>query len=227
MNFLIDLIVVAIIGLCILTSAKRGFVKVLIEVIGFVLAIIITFTISTPLAQATYDKIIEPPLLETVNDAVESTGDSVQNDAWNALPDFVTDNAEKIGLSLSDFVDKITDNLSGGTTNAVKIASQDVVKPIVSRILELLYSIIIMIVLLFVVKLIAKVLNKVFSFSIIGKANTVLGGIIGIPKGIVFAIVFCMVISLIVSLGGEFLIFTHENIEKTMLFKLFADIITF
>ena len=82
-----------------------------------------------------------------------------------------------------------------------------------------------MVVLLVVVKFLAKMINRVFSFSIIGKANRLLGGIIGIPKGIIFAILFCMVISLIVSLNNGFLIFTAENIEKTYVFKFFAEII--
>ena len=55
MNFVIDLIVVAIIAVCAVVSAKRGFVKVLVEAVGFVAAIILTFTISTPLSEATYD----------------------------------------------------------------------------------------------------------------------------------------------------------------------------
>ena len=67
MSIIIDLIVLAIIGLFIYTSAKRGFVKVLVEVAGFVLAVIITFTISSPLADATYDKIptnVQPILFD-------------------------------------------------------------------------------------------------------------------------------------------------------------------
>ncbi|MBQ8531894.1 MAG: CvpA family protein [Clostridia bacterium] len=222
MNFVIDLIVVAIIAVCAVVSAKRGFVKVLVEVVGFVAAIILTFTISTPLSEATYDKIIEPPI---VNAAVEAVGESAEHEAWNAIPDFIVDNAAKLGLSVEDFSQKISENLSNGTETAVTTASREIVRPVVTQILGLIYSIVIMVVLLVVVKFLAKMINRVFSFSIIGKANRLLGGIIGIPKGIIFAILFCMVISLIVSLNNGFLIFTAENIEKTYVFKFFAEII--
>ena len=63
MNFLLDLIVLAIIAAVALISARRGFVRVAIELVGFIAAIFITFTISTPLASLTYDKIIEPPIV--------------------------------------------------------------------------------------------------------------------------------------------------------------------
>jgi len=39
--------------------------------------------------------------------------------------------------------------------------------------------------------------------------------------------IFCMIISLCVSFFGEFFIFTYENMENTLLFKLFADIAAF
>ena len=74
MNFLLDLIVLAIIAAVALISARRGFVRVAIELVGFIAAIFITFTISTPLASLTYDKIIEPPIVSSVSKA---TGDSV------------------------------------------------------------------------------------------------------------------------------------------------------
>ena len=48
MNFLLDLIVLAIIAAVALISARRGFVRVAIELVGFIAAIFITFTISTP-----------------------------------------------------------------------------------------------------------------------------------------------------------------------------------
>ena len=227
MSFLIDLIVVAIIALFIFTSARRGFVKVLIEVIGFVLAIMLTFTISTPLANVTYDKIIEPPILEAAADVSADSIEEMKQSALNALPDFVTENAELLGFSIEEFADTInTESLSSSMANPVQTASQQVIKPAVSKILELLYSIILMIILTFVVKIVARFVNKLFSFSVIGTANKILGGVIGIPKGIIFAIVFCMIISLIVSLSGEFLFFTKENIDNTLFFKTFAEIIT-
>jgi len=228
MSIIIDLIVLAIIGLFIYTSAKRGFVKVLVEVAGFVLAVIITFTISSPLADATYDKIIEPSILEAVGDSAAGSAEELKNEALSALPEFVTKNAELLGFSVDEFANKInTDVLSSTAQNPVKLASQEVVKPVVSRIIELLYSIILMLILLFVVKLLARVINKMFTFSIIGKANSFLGGVIGVPKGIIIAMIFCMIISLCVSFFGEFFIFTYENMENTLLFKLFADIAAF
>lgn len=225
MSIFIDLILVAVIALCVYMSSRQGFVKVFVEVAGFVLAIIVTFTISTPLAELTYDKIIAPPIVKAVGDALEDTSGNINESVIDALPEFVKDNAEKLGISLEEFNEAVAENISSGTDDAAEIATNDIVEPVISKIIALVYSIVIMIVLLIVVKILARVINKMFSFSIVGKLNRILGGVIGVPKGIIFAILLCLVISLVVSINGGFLFFTNENIENTILFNFFTELV--
>lgn len=217
----IDLILIAIILLFTLISAKRGFVKVLVETVGFIAAIVVAFTISTPLAEVTYDKIIEPPVVKA---AVNAVGESAEHEAWNALPEFLMNN-EFFGTEINTFTEKITENLALGTESAVKTASQEIVKPIAAKLLSLLYSVILVLVLSILVKFLAKVINGMFSFSVVGTLNRTLGGVVGAVKGIIIAIIVCMVITLIMSFTGKPLfIFTEENISNTYVFKFFTEI---
>lgn len=224
MSIILDLIVLAIIISTVLISAKRGFVRVLIELIGFIAAVFITFTISTPLSNITYDKIIEPPIISSVTSSVNSVaGDKAEaaiENTWKSLPTFVKNNIEKIGITKEKIDNSITNNIGNGTESAVRSASQDVIKPVVTKTLQLIYMVLIIVILMFVVKLLAKFINKLFSFSVIGTANRVLGGIVGLPKGIIIAMVFCLCISLIVSFTKDgFLIFTKEAMEKSWIFS--------
>lgn len=224
MSIVIDLILVAIILLFALISAKRGFVKVLVETVGFVAAIIVAFTVSTPLAETTYDKLIEPPVVKA---AVNAVGESAEHEAWNALPDFLMNNS-LFGEELNSFTQKISQNISEGTETAVKNASQEIVKPIAVKIIGLLYSVILVIVLTILVKFLAKIINSMFSFSVVGTLNRTLGGVLGAVKGIIIAIVFCMLISLILTLSGKpFLIFNQNDIDNTYLFKFLTQIFSF
>ena len=218
----IDLILVAVILIFALISAKRGFVKVLVETVGFIAAVVVAFTISTPLAEVTYDKIIEPPVVRA---AVNAVGESAEHEAWNALPEFLMNN-DIFGTQINSFTEKITANLSLGVETAVKTASQDIVKPVATKIFCLLYSVLLVLVLSILVKFLAKLINGMFSFSVIGSLNRTLGGILGAVKGIVFVLIACMVISLIISFTGKpFFIFTEENINNTYIFKFFTDIL--
>lgn len=225
MSLILDVIVIAIVVLFVITSAKRGFVNILVEVVGFIAAIFLTFTISTPLAGTTYDKIIEPPIVSAVSEEGASNASQVVTDVWEALPSFATAAAENAGVSSQKLNESISANIQNGAENAVKAASQNLIRPAVVKILGLIYSVVLLIILFFAVKLVARLVNRLFSFSFVGKANRTLGGIIGIFKGIIFAVFFCLVISLIVSFTDNgFLIFTPENINNSHIFKLFTEI---
>lgn len=228
MSIILDLIVVAIILVSVFLSAKRGFVRVAIELAGFIAAIILTFTISTPLSSATYDKIIEPPLISSVGDAASGNTGEVIDKTWNSLPDFIKNNSTKIGISKDTFDAKISDNLQNGAESAAKTASQNVIKPVAVKFIGLFYSVVLLIILMFVVKILARLLNKLFSFSIVGKLNRTLGGIVGIPKGIITAIAFCMLVSLIVPLTKNGIwIFNAQSIENSTIFKFFTELTPF
>lgn len=225
MSWVIDIIALVIILICVAVSAKRGFVKVAAEAVGFVAAAVIAFTFSTPLAEFTYDKVIEPPVIKA---AVEAVGESAEHEAWNALPDFlVKKESAFFGTTVNQFTEKISENIANGTESAVKTASQEIVRPVAVKLFNLLYSVILFLVLLIVVKLLAKFLNGLFSFSIVGSLNRTLGGILGGIKGIIFAVIFCLVISLIVSFTGKpFLIFTPESIHGSVVYKIISQFLS-
>ena len=226
MSIILDLIALAIIVLTVLISAKRGFVRTLIELVGFIAAVFISFTISTPLANTTYDKIIEPSIVSSVTSVADTAADSSVNtvDAfWNEIPAWIRSGIEKAGISKDSLDGSITANIGNGVQSAAESASQNVIKPAVTSTLTLIYQVILLIVLLALVKPLAKLINKLFSFSVIGTANRALGGIVGVPKGIIYAVVFCLIITLVVSFTQNgFLIFTNDAMEKSLFFS-FVD----
>ena len=218
MSVVLDLIILIIIALTIYFSAKKGFVKVLVETVGFIVAIVMAFTISTPLAETTYDKFIEPSIINSAEKAIENE-ENIGNEVWENIPTFITKNAEGLGISADGFSKTINENISLGTEKAVMVASQNVIKPVCVNLVSMIYSLIITAVLFVVVKFAAKFLNKLFSFSVVGKLNRALGGALGAVKGLAFAVLFVVIVSFLVSINGKLFGITIEDIEKTFLFK--------
>lgn len=228
MKYILDLVIIAIIVITMFLSAKRGFVRVAVELVGFIVACFLTFTISTPLSDMTYDKIIEPTVIESVSNVTEATSEQLSNGIWENLPNIVKDNSEMFKISKESLDSNLSSNINNGTESAAKTASQNIIKPVATKILSLLYSVVLLIALMFIVKLLAKLLNKLFSFSVVGKLNRILGGIIGIPKGIIIVVVFCMVVSLIVSYTTDgFLIFNKESINNSVIYNFIYKLIPF
>ena len=146
---------------------------------------------------------------------------------WDALPDIAKNYAEHLGLSRETLRAAVADG-SGNTSEIVENVADKTIGPTVVKILGIIYSTVIVIVLLILSKLLAKLINKLIDFSVVGKINTVLGGVVGVFKGAAFAVIVCMVISVLVVISGNgFGIFTEENINSTVLFKSFYGISPF
>lgn len=230
MWIILDLIIVAIVGIFIIKSAKHGFVRTVVELVGYFLAIYIAFTAGGILADSVYDFAIEPSIVESVADKItlsaDSCTDDVVDEVWHSLPDFIVHTAENFNVTshtLKNTLDKSIITHSSSTQIAQSV-STTVVRPIAVPLIKTIFSIVLFIVLMFVVKILARIINKVFSLPIIGGLNKTLGGVIGLFKGLIFAFVFVTVILFIMSFfENGFLIFTNENIEKTLLFKFLAD----
>lgn len=220
MSFVLDLIVLAIIAIFALLSAKKGFIRTIIEIVGFVLVILLANNLSPQISDYTYDKLVEPAIVSSVEKM--QVGDNVTNFSLENMPSLVS----KIlgsNFDISGFQSIINENINNGVKSAVVSASQSVVKPIVTGIFDLIFTLIITVVLLVVVNFVAKFVNKLFSFSLVGKANKILGAILGIIKGVVISAIVCTIISLIVPLTKEgFLIFTQANIDSSVIFKLLS-----
>lgn len=221
MHFVIDLILIAVIIISVIWSAKKGFVRTLVEVVGLVLAIVVAFSLSSPLADVTYDKLVEPPIVKAAGETSAQTVSETTDKAWESIPSFITANGiskDKIENSVEDFTKKNAESV-------MLQVSQKVIKPVALIVLKAIYSLILMIPLMFLVRLLAKLLNKLFSFSLVGALNRFLGGTIGLIKGVALAMILCKIIILIISFTGNgFWIFTSQNIEETYLFNFLTNV---
>ena len=220
MSIILDICVVALIIAIVLLSAKRGFARAAVELLGFIAAVFISLTISTPLSNITYDKIIEPSVVRSVSEITGASAGETADKVWDALPSALKNYSGKIGISKENLDKSISEDLASGVEDTAKGLSQNAVKPIAVRFISLIYSAVIFSVLVFVVKILAKYINKLFSFSVAGSLNRLLGGIIGIPKGIIIAALICTVISIIISFTDNgFLIFTKDAVGNSWFFK--------
>lgn len=226
MSYILDAIIVLIVLITVFLSAKKGFVRTLIEVVGIVAAIFVAFTFSSPIADTVYDKMVEPIVVKTVENVATDTADGTTaavDAVWQKMPGFITE-SNFLGLSKDNVLQQVQNETSTGVTALADSISNSFAKPVITKLLSVLVSVILVVVLIFVVKFLAKYINKLFSFSIIGTINKTLGGILGLVKGIALAVVFCMIITLIFSFTKNgFLIFTYDAINSSYIFKFLVS----
>ena len=225
MSIVLDLIIVAIIAFFVITSAKRGLVKTVLDVVAFFLALYLSVTLSGVIAEGAYNLFIKDAVVKSVEKEAPDLSSSLINieQTLDSMPDFIIDAAEKKGISNEGFKEFLASAEQG--VGFYEHAVDYVAKPIIINVLITVLYIILFIVLCIIFKFVARIINKLFSIPIIGGLNKTLGAVFGLVKGTVVVAAFCIAISVIVSLTKEgFLIFTNENIEGTYLFKLLASI---
>ena len=228
MGYLLDLLLIGIIAVTALISARRGFVRTVLEVVGFIAAVLIASSFSMPLSNATYGSLIEKPVVSAVSSSTDATVEEIADKAWEALPGFITDHAEKFGISYESLTQKLSENAANGAESAAQAASDTIVKPIVTELLRGLYFVLLFIVLAFVAKFLAKLINRLFSFSLVGSLNRALGGILGAVKGLIYAFLICAFIMLIATLnGGKLWFINSETVSNSILFRLLAGLTPF
>ncbi|MBO4432425.1 MAG: CvpA family protein [Clostridia bacterium] len=232
-SLIIDVVIVAIVVVSALISAKRGFVRTMVELVGFIAAFLIASAVSQPLADITYDRFIGPSIVSKVTEATNNANEeisaeildenaSVLSEIWDSLPDIIKNNSGEFGIDKDALEETIRSYTTIETGEYAQKVSDDITKPIIGKLLSAVYSIIIFVVVSLIVKLLAPLANKVFSVSIVGKVNTILGGVIGAMKGCVTVFIICVIISVLVAFTNDgFGVFTPENISKTFLFKIF------
>lgn len=228
-SFLLDLILVIVIGVSAYLSARRGFVRTFIEAIGFVVAAVLAFVVSTPFANLTYDKLIEPPLTKLVSSEVTKTLENEfgelsnfeinsevidefktqfngsLNEVVNSLPSSIQNLIKGSGIAPEEILQNTEeiaqkeDNVENATQRLILNISQNKIKPIVAGVISYVYWVALFVILLILIKIIARFLNKAFSFSLVGTLNTTLGGACGFIKGVVVALLLCLAVYSIVS----------------------------
>lgn len=229
MNFVLDILIVAIVLICILISAKKGFVRTLVSAVGFVVAIVLAVSLSTPISSSICKEYIKPAVEEkTASILSNSAGNSINEAAgtiWEELPDFVVGAAASQGITEESLGQSILESTANTAQGLATDITDKLFMPIVENLLKGIVTFVLFLILMVVVSLLSRILNKLFSGAVFGKFNRALGGVLGAVKGLVFACVFCLLISVFVGFSENgFLSITQETIDSTYIFSKVLEI---
>ncbi|MBQ2676505.1 MAG: CvpA family protein [Clostridia bacterium] len=224
MAIAIDLIIIAIIAVFAWISAKRGFVRTVIELVGYVLAVVLAFSVSSAAANAIYEGGMRPKIVNAIQTNIENAKSDdyagAVEDTWEAIPDFITGMIENTGHTQQSVTEKIESLVTDGAAYAAETVTDTVIKPVAVNLITMLLAAILFIILMIVVKFLAKFINSLFNIPILGTLNTTLGGVVGVVKGgvIVFAVISIIGVSLTI-FDNAIWIFTPQLVEETFIFK--------
>ena len=193
MSFAIDIILLAVIIITALISAKYGFVRTLIEFVGFILIIMISTSVSVPIAEAIYDNKIQKDVIK-VAESENSTFSLPAEDFINSLPGYLTKDSGLLRIDKNKLIDSYNNNIKSSGDKIAQKISDDVIRPAAIKIMSVIISAIILAVLSVAVHIIARVANTAVKNSFARGLNEKIGFIIGIPKGILISFILCIIL---------------------------------
>ncbi|MBC8569228.1 CvpA family protein [Zongyangia hominis] len=219
-----DLCVVGLVVYFVSISAHRGFVRTVIEFIGYFLSLMAANYGAKFFSSAIFEKLLRPTVLDTVAKKLTEAGiTDIASDVQTILakvPDMLEDFLAKYGVKedvLGNF--KALANPSQPLPEAI---TDHVVGPIVVSVVELILFLILISLCFFLVRKFSWTLGGLRKIPIIGPANTILGGVVGALEGLLTVALIANLLNLIITAtAGGFQYLNSGIIDQTVLFRRF------
>lgn len=226
MNYIVDVILIVLICAIIGASAKKGFVSTIIETLSIVVSTIAASKLSATVSGWLYEAVIRDSVEKQFNNALSeaAAGLSMQAKAEElmvSIPEGMFKLAELTGFDITSLTSSVS---SQAATNDQLIQNliDNVVYNIVIAVTQALVFVILFIILAILLSFVSKLFKKVNKIPLIGKVNSVLGGVLGAVKAIVVLFVVCTVLSFVVGLMDD-----NAFIEAVVNSKIYSTVFEF
>lgn len=195
MRIILDMFIIAVIGLSILVCYNRGFIKSLFSSFGFIAALLIALLLTSPISSFINDMFVYESTYQSVKDTMGEIEEGETSDAF--VKQFEENNPKmsallsNLGYSIGDVLEN-EDEKTDLTSDEIVTKIATPAAKLLSNMYAFLISIVIAYLAFYVLKKVSKLLSKIPVFNI---ANKSLGLIYGIILGILRASVISIVIS--------------------------------
>ena len=223
MNWVIDLVVLALIALIVIRAYKKGFLRSVLSLGGFLLALVVSFSLGRMISEGIFEVMVRPWLFSTVEtQVVAGTNESLTaavNNMYENLPGFLSGPLSFLFGSKDQVVANLqslmNENSLGLTESIV-----EVLKPLMVALIGILVIIVLMILCIIVLKIVDRMLIGVRHLPLIGTCDGFLGGIVGILQAALWMIVLVFLVKSVIFLSSNGIAWLNDSVvESTFLFR--------
>ena len=219
-ELILDIAAAVLLVLFTLIGVRRGFIRSVVRLLGFVLSVVAAAVASMPIAQYVYEAFFYSPIQAMVSQKVQEGVAS----AATGLAEQVTavlSSLPKGVQSLLSVYGTDGNGLSGAAQTGEALVStvmDSVITPLCTALLQVIVFLVLFLVLFLLIRLLGKLIDKVFSsLPVIKQINGVLGGVLGFAEGVLVLFVLCYALELYMTLTGENSLLTVGQLEGTRL----------
>ena len=198
MSLLLDFIVIAVLGLCIYTGVKRGFIRSVMSIVVLVLAVIGSIQMMPAFSKYLRENYVEPMVTSQVESSIESLVSGVESidldDLFEEQPQAFTDILDKFGMEFDKVKNYFEKDLSSSAEAEDEVSSY-IAAPLAETISDAVAFTTLFFVLLILLRVVMLIIDLAVKIPVLNGVNKSLGLIFGILKGALYAwglsVVFC------------------------------------
>lgn len=207
MQYLLDLGFLAVFGLTIFVSAKRGFFATLIDLAAYVVSLVAAKIFSQQLAPVIFQSSFEAPLRNEITEGLAKVGVTdyaAQIEATlRSLPDSVSGLMELIGVNKEQLLQKLQSSPLAGK-HVVDSIMESVAAPVATAVIRTVLFVVIAVVLCVVLRVVCTLLDKVIKkLPAIRQINTGLGVVLGVLRGALVVFLLALLVNVVAGFSGN------------------------
>lgn len=217
MAYILDIIILAILAFACVAGVKKGIVQSLIDFLGSILATILAYAFSSPIATWIYDNLVKDGLYDRVYESAVNSNSSAEiiESVYTPLPSFIKTLLEQQGVTETTLLSS-----ASGAALTASTAIVDSLSPVFILIIKFFVIVVLFLLFLVIIKMIGSVVAPILKLPGLSHVNGLLGGVFGL----LFAFIIVWVVLALVSFGAYFLdsetfALVESFIENSIIFK--------
>ncbi len=224
MFWIIDLILLVILGLATYIGYKKGIIKMLLSFALVLVALVSAFYLSAPAAEATYDLLLEKQVSSSVDKAMKNqTMETVDQ----AVDKFLSTGSIGFMVGTVDYnAEGAADTVVGDSVAEISQNLKDnVVRPPAVLMLRVVCAFILFLLIWFVLNFILRLITRSKKLPLFRKANQLLGAVIGFATGLAICVAICALMDLSLTIPSVNLFGnTHQIKDQTFVYDLLSSL---
>lgn len=220
-----DFIMLTIILIFAVIGFARGAVKTILSFVGGILSYVLSYALGQRLAEPVYNcffkEYVENEISLQVTDLIENGNGNIGDSITEALPDSL-----QIFISDTDLINSLNNVVGDTTAQVVESATQiiqQVAEPVFIGLVSICVTIVLFVMFNTLVSVLLHLSNFIDKIPVVGKANRIVGAVIGFMSGLVLTFATVFVFTQFVPFISNDSEFSNNVQETSLFFKIFAD----
>lgn len=205
-------------------AARQGFIRTIVRLVGFVLSLVFANVLSKYVSEFVFKEYVRNSLVQNITEQIAShpTVESFLAGLeafFDSIPALLLNALEYAGVNFTQSIDSVPANIEQVATTVVDSA----VAPTLIALFATGFFFLFFALFRFLFKILARSLTATIRhIPLVGTANTILGGCVGLVEGVLYLYLVVMIMSFVMALTGDSLpVINTKTLEETWILSIF------